>query len=199
MKTGEFLKRPIEPFEVANAPYQSGYTLNIAGVYQDFVTRDWAMQSCSRATRLAGEEGVQSTWYSADSLSEPGFLRDAVRDALVADVIVVSVYGAHELPLDLYVWIDAWLPRRPLRVGALTALIGFAQPLDSESARTFEYLRAVARKAKLDFVPQACQRPIASPADSIKLSSEHAGGPAQAPQELRDYRYDAYSHWGLNE
>jgi len=61
-------------------------------------------------------------------------------------VIVVSVYAADDLPLDLYVWFDLWLPRRPVHGGALTALVGVTEPLDSQSARTFEYLHAVARK-----------------------------------------------------
>ena len=78
---------------------------------------------------------------------------DAVRAALVADLIVVLVHAADELPLGFYVWIDAWLPRRTSREGALTALIGADEPQDPQSSRTREYLQAVARKAQLDFVP----------------------------------------------
>ena len=78
---------------------------------------------------------------------------DAVRAALVADLIVVLVHAADELPLGLYVWIDAWLPRRTSREGALTALIGADEPQDPQSSRTHEYLQAVARKAQLDFIP----------------------------------------------
>jgi hypothetical protein len=39
MKTVELLERPTEAFEVAIAPDESEYTLNIAGVYQNSVTR----------------------------------------------------------------------------------------------------------------------------------------------------------------
>jgi hypothetical protein len=72
---------------------------------------------------------------------------------------MISVYAADELPLQLYVWIDAWLPRRLSRAGALTAVIGVAEPLDSQSVRTHEYLQAVARRAQLDFIPQERKRP----------------------------------------
>ena len=120
------------------------------------------MQSCRQATQLAGGERVQNTWYNANSLSDPGILLDAVRAAVAADVIVISVYAADELPLDLYVWIEAWLPRRLSRRGALAALVGVAEPLDSPSVRTLEYLQAVARKAQLDFIPQQRKRPAAS-------------------------------------
>ena len=67
---------------------------------------------------------------------------------------VVSVYAADELPLDLYVWINAWLPRRRnAREGAFTELIGADNPQDSQSVRSHDYLHAVARKARLDFIP----------------------------------------------
>lgn len=199
MKTVELLEHPTEAFEVAVAPDELEYTLNIAGIYQDSVTRDWAMQSCRQATQLAGGERVQNTWYNTNSLSDPGILLDAVRAAVAADVIVISVYAADELPLDLYVWIDAWLPRRLSRRGALAALVGVAQPLDSPSVRTLEYLQALARKAQLDFIPQQRERPAASVVSSMDLITEPASTAAQSLQELHSHRCDAYRHWGLNE
>lgn len=140
---------------------ESAFTLNVAGIYQDTLTRDWAMQTCRPVAQLAGEERVRNMWYNAHSLSDQGILQDAVRAALTADVIMVSVYAADELPLDLYVWFEAWLPRRPARVGALTALIGVAEPADPQFIRTLRYLQAVAHKAQLDFVPQERKRPTA--------------------------------------
>jgi hypothetical protein len=199
MKTVELLEHPTEAFEVAVAPDELEYTLNIAGIYQDSVTRDWAMQSCHRATQLAGGERVQNTWYNTNSLSDPGILLNAVRAAVAADVIVISVYAADELPLDLYVWIEAWLPRRLSRRGALAALVGVAQPLDSPSVRTLEYLQALARKAQLDFIPQQRERPAASVVSSMDLITEPASTAAQSLQELHSHRCDAYRHWGLNE
>jgi hypothetical protein len=193
MKMTQLLKRPTELFEVATAPDESGYTLNVAGVYQDTVTRDWAMQSYLRATRLAGEEHVQNTWHDVNSLSDPAILLDAVRAALVADVIVVSVYAADELPLDLYAWVAAWLPRRLSRAGALTALVGVAEPLDSQFVRTIEYLEAVARKAQLDFVPQERQRTVAAPV-AIKPIAASAGASAPSLEELNGQRYFAFTN-----
>lgn len=157
------LDRTILPDDGVIASAESGCVLILAGVYQDSVTRGWALETCRRATQVAGEERVQNTWYNAGSLSDPGILLDAVRAALVADVIVVSVYAAEELPLDLYVWIDAWLPRRRSRAGALAALIGVAEPLNAQSVRTHEYLQAVARKGQLDFIPQERKRPVVCP------------------------------------
>jgi hypothetical protein len=139
--------------EVTVAPKHLGYELSIVGVYQDSLTQSWGMPLCELAEQLAGEDRVQTTWYDVHALCDLGVLLDAVRAALVADVIVVSVYAADELPPGLYVWIDAWLPRRIAREGSLTALIGADEPQAAPSVHTREYLQAVARKAQLDFIP----------------------------------------------
>jgi len=141
------------PDEVTVGPTESEYALNIVGVYQDPLTQSWGMPMCRLATQLAGEDHIRNKWFDVHSLNDLGILLEAVRAALVADVIVISVYAADELPLGLYVWIDAWLPRRTSREGALTALIGADEPQDPLSFRTREYFQAVARKAQLDFIP----------------------------------------------
>jgi hypothetical protein len=51
----------------------------------------------------------------------------------------------------------------------------------------------------LDFIPQERKRPVSSRASSTKLIAEHAGTAAPVFHELHGQRYDAYSHWGLNE
>ena len=179
--------------EAAVTPDGSEYALNIAGVYEDSVTRDWAMQACRTGTQRAGEEHVQKTWYNVNSLCDPRILLDAVRAAVVADVIVVSVYAASELPLGLYVWIDVWLPRRLSRAGALAALIGVAEPADSHSVRTQEYLQAVARKGQLDYIPQERKRPVAFPVSPMDLVVEQAGTAAPVLQEIQGQRCDSWS------
>jgi hypothetical protein len=145
----------IEPLSdrMSEAANKSEYALSIVGVYQDPLTQSWGVPMCRLATQLVGENHIQHLWYDVHSLTDSRVLVDAVRAALVADVIVVSVHAAEELPVGLYVWIDAWLPRRASREGALTALIGGDEPQDLPSTRTREYLHAVARKAQLDFIP----------------------------------------------
>ena len=139
--------------EATVASEESDYALNIVGVYQDPLTQSWGVPMCRLATQLVGEEHIRSLWYDAHALTDTAVLLSAVRAALVADVIVVSVHAADELPVGLYVWIDAWLPRRASREGALTALIGADEPQDFRSTHTHTYLQAVARKAQLDFIP----------------------------------------------
>jgi hypothetical protein len=160
MKTIELLQRTAATGAESMPPNETVFALHLAGVYQDSVTRDWAMQNCRPATQVAGEARIRNMWYDVNSLSDHGIFLNAVHAAIVADVIVVSVYAAEELPLYLYVWIEAWLPRRKSRAGALTALIGTAELPDSQFVRTLEYLQAVARKAQLQFVAQERKWPF---------------------------------------
>jgi hypothetical protein len=199
MKAVELLQRMAPVNAAATAADEPAYTLNIAGVYQDGVTQDWATQSCQLATQLARVGRVEERWFNLSSLCDPEILVDAVRSALMADVIVVSVYAADELPAGLCVWLEEWLPHRAARGGALTALVGVAELMDSHSARTFEYLQAVARKGQLDFIPQERKCSVTSPPYSIGPITEPGSAAAHRRQKLYGPRYDAYYHRGLNQ
>jgi hypothetical protein len=130
-----------------------GNAFNIALAYQDTLTRAWASELCVPLTQKFGIENFQPTWHDINALREPDNLLHPVRAALGADVIVVSVHAAEELPVELYAWIDAWLPRRISRVGALAALIGVTEQPDAHATRTHQYLQAVARRGQMDFIP----------------------------------------------
>jgi hypothetical protein len=198
MKALELMERPAEPFEVAMSLDESEYTLKIAGVYQNNVTRDWATQTSGLATRLAGEIRVQNNWYDLNGMSDPCLLLEAVRAALLADVIVISVFAADELPINLDAWIAAWLPRRLSQAGVLAALVGAAELIDSQSVRTLEYLQGVARKARLDYIPQERKRPVATSVLIRSIVEGSATNDRTLP-ELYGLRHDGYYHWGLNE
>jgi hypothetical protein len=81
---------------------------------------------------------------------------------MVADVILVSIYDAEELPKDFRVWMDAWLARRYLPAGALIALISVPGELSVQTKLARDYLRAVARKGRLDFLLRERRLPVTS-------------------------------------
>jgi hypothetical protein len=192
MKTMNLLQRTVAPDEMAIVTGNSRPPLNVAAVYQDSVTRDWAMQYSSRATRVTGNERVQNRCYDVNCLGDTEVLVNAVLAAVVADVIVVSIYAANELPVDLYVWFQAWMPRRLSRVGALTALIGVDEPLDAR-VHTLEYLQSVARMAQLDFIPKERKRSATVPTSRSPLLAEPADSAVPGFPELYGKRYDAYT------
>ena len=126
MKEVQCLQQKVLSDEVTIAPEESEYALKIAAVYQDAVTRDRGIRTCSRAKEPAGEERIENKWYAVNFLSDPANFLDAARAALVADLILVSFYAADELPLDPYVRFEASLPCQLTRSGALAALISVA-------------------------------------------------------------------------
>jgi hypothetical protein len=68
--------------------------------------------------------GICKKSWNLGNLSSAFVFADAVRAAAEADVLVISVRDAGDLPLLLHAWIDGWMPRRGGRAGALVALIG---------------------------------------------------------------------------
>ena len=162
MEQKNILERPAPSDEVEFVPPEMEYALNVALVYQDAPTRKWAAQVCDRVTRLAGKNAVRCTWWEIGRLSDPEVLKDAVLTTVPADVILISIYDAEELPVDLCVWIDAWLPRRSLPTGALIALISVPGQTSARLEHARGYLRAVARKGRLDFLLRERKLPAAS-------------------------------------
>jgi hypothetical protein len=159
--------------ESVTAADGSGYEFKIAVVYQDALAQSWAIQMCRPVRQKFGVENVQNTWHSVHSLSDPEVLLEAANAALAADVIVIAVHAADEMPPELCAWIDVWLPRRRARVGALAALIGVAGEPAPPAVRTQEYLQAVARRGSLDFLPHERKLPANAGVPFTRPSAEY--------------------------
>jgi hypothetical protein len=162
MEQTNILERTTPSGEAEFAPPEMEYALNVALVYQDAPTRKWANQVCDRVTQITGKDAVRCTWWDINRLSDPEVLKDAVLTTMQADVILISIYDAKELPIDLCVWIDAWLPRRSLPTGALIALISVPGQMSAQLEHARGYLRAAARKGRLDFLLRERKLPVSS-------------------------------------
>lgn len=123
--------------------------LAVSMVYEDDETREWAREAFDRVLKLAGEQTVRPTWWRLSNLSQPGVLAAASSTAMRADVIVVAVRAAEGLPLPFYAWINAWSPNRLQLNGVLVALLGAPQVKNKRSGRVSDFLRTIAKKARL--------------------------------------------------
>ncbi len=162
MEQTNILERSTPRDELEFVSSETGYGLNVAVVYQDTPTWKWATQVCDHVTRLAGKDAVHSTWWEISRLSDPEVFKDAVLMTMVANVILVSINDAEELPIDLCLWIDAWLPRRYLPMGALIALISVPGQPGDRTNHARDYLRTVACKGRLDFLLRERRLPVTS-------------------------------------
>jgi hypothetical protein len=148
--------------------------LNVAVVYQDPLTRHWAADLWDRVGQLIDSRGIRRESWKLSDLTQAFVFAEAVHAAAEADVLVVSVRDVGDLPLILHVWIDAWMPRRGGRAGALVALIGVSAKPNALSGGAHKYLEAVARQAGLDFLPRECRLPEESLVLPMNLPVEAA-------------------------
>jgi hypothetical protein len=153
---------PLDVVDFAPSETEPGYALNVAMVYQDTLTRKWATEICGQVTRLAGKDAVHCNQWEISRLRDLCVLKDAILMTMVADVILVSIYDAEELPKDFRAWMDAWLARRYQPTGALIALISVPGELSAQTKPARDYLRAVARKGRLDFLLRERRLPVTS-------------------------------------
>ncbi len=142
--------------------------LSIAAVYEDPLTQEWALQKCRRAMHLVGKDYVRVTWWQMQRLNEPRLLLDAVREAALADIILVSVQAAEEVPSLLGGWFDRLLERRARAAGSLVALLGIPERPQTQPFPLVHYLRAVAEKGNLEFVVE--EFPVLS--DAVSRASK---------------------------
>ena len=201
MESPVTLHQTARPDERADALPELDYVLNMALVYQDALTEQWASQIRERVSQLVGPQAARSTAWKISDLSEPEVLKQAVLHTANADVIVVSLQAAEELPRDLHVWIDAWLPHRLQVTGVLVALLGLPDPPDPQSDWAREYLRAVARKAGLDFLVEERTHTAATLSASPELPMTDVSAPPKVlylPFE-QDGSTPEVRHWGINE
>ncbi len=133
--------------------------LSIAVVYEDDLTREWAMEVCHRAMHTAESETVHSAWWRSQSLLQPKVLAQAVQAASNADLILISIREAEELSVPLKTWIGAWLERRTMPWGALVALTGRSEQQGSGRSGIREYLRTVASQSHLKFITHELNLP----------------------------------------
>jgi hypothetical protein len=135
--------------------------LTVAIIYQDSLTCQWAKELWDRVAQFTENKGVICKSWSISDLAQEADLVQAVQVAANADVVVVSVRDTGDLPLFLHVWIDAWMPRRTGREGALVALIGVPAQPDAQIGCTHQYLKTVAGRAGLDYLPRERSLPAA--------------------------------------
>lgn len=173
--------------------------MKVVMLHEDPPSRKWAEELWARVTKLVGDEGIALRSWRAGELTHPMVLADAVRAAAEADIMLLSVHARPDLPINVHVWIDAWLPRRRTPEGVLVALLTVHEQ-DVEQSHAREYLQAAATRGKMDFLVQ--ERKCASADDDEAFAANlHNRATVVTPvlgEILTQERY-SYRHWGINE
>jgi hypothetical protein len=162
MNPTSILERSVAPDEAKGPLPESARAFNIAVIYRGSSGRSWATPLCRRLTHQVGRELVRQTWWEIHRLKDPALLAEATRAAEQADMIVVSIHDAEELPIRLCAWVDKEVHQQHLLTQALTTLISLARQEGARYFHSHEYLRAITRKGGLDVLLRECILPQTS-------------------------------------
>jgi hypothetical protein len=168
---------------------KDGAPLNIALIYEDAHTREWARETYERVAKLAGAQGVRPTWWNLNNLGDPSVLAAAVSTAMRADVIVIGARVGEGMPLAFYAWINAWLPNRFHNGGVLAALLGKTDRSSARPTRVGEYLREVARQGRMNFLLETRELEVEANGANGRARSISANGAHSANRTLASIRF----------
>lgn len=142
-------------------------TLSVVIVYEDQATRDRAMATCDYLVKRHWSDfEFDFSWWKFAYLRDPAIAAAAATAASEANMIIFSAQVGKELPPVVRGWVEKWSSKREKDRGALVALIG--SPEDALTP-THYYLRNVAVKSHMDFLPPAStgQRGFSSEMDHV--------------------------------
>jgi hypothetical protein len=124
----------------------------MAVFYDDDVARDRAMQLCGRLSgRFHEDPAFDFSWWRIRHLKDPAVAQLAADVAARADLVFVSSSRA-EPSLELKKWVENWLSQRRGHDGALVTWVNRSSKGKMETQLEL-YLRDVAKKGQLDFLP----------------------------------------------
>ncbi|MBI3880130.1 MAG: hypothetical protein HY301_08690 [Verrucomicrobia bacterium] len=167
--------------------------------YEDDPTRDRALRLCNHlAAQLVGEVQFDCTWWKFSFLPDPVIAMQAERAASEADMVIISAAAGNELPQTLTHWIEQWIPHRKIGPSALVGLIGPADAAHQGLSPRHNFLRDVAARAGMDYLPEGVFTPGTLSASSLRAVEERAEVISPVLDEILTAEHPM-REWGLNE
>jgi hypothetical protein len=174
-------------------------SLSAAVFYEDGATRGRAMQICDRLVKKFWTDvEFEFSWWRFDFLNEPGLADEAVRVAARSEVILVAAHAGRALPLPVENWINRWLPARAPGFGILVAMIGTGADRLKGLTPIHVYLREVAQRANMDYLPQVIDAPLGTLDTSIDTIAKRAEKVTSVLDGIL-HRPPIPPRWGINE
>jgi hypothetical protein len=131
---------------------------NVLIAYQDLETGKHAKRTYDYLQKNLGREcTLTNQMWKFDVLSIPKLREIASKDAITADIIVISSHG-DELPPSVTRWIESWLMQGTSAL-ALVALFEKVEESVGSPMATRAYLAEVARRGGLEFFAQPDEWP----------------------------------------
>ena len=143
--------------------------------YEDTVTRDRALSICDRLVKkFWADVEFDFSWWRFDFLRNADIAGEAARASARSELVIVSAHAGRELSPAVRKWIETWSQSRKRRHGVLVAMIGTAEDGLRGLTPIHVYLREVAQRAGMDYLPQVLDVPLGKLEGSIEAISKHA-------------------------
>lgn len=173
----------------------------IVVLYDDNSSRDAAIRLCNSLEKAFHSElDFHITWCRFKYFKDPAVASEAAELAADANLLLVAIQCADDLPLEVKAWFERWLPNRELSDGALVLLNTSGLPSPPPTIPHTSYLYLLAQRGNLDYISLSSTTTSLS-ADGL---SESKDSPKGFPIPMRwegdvSGRSQHYSRSGINE
>jgi hypothetical protein len=170
---------------------------NVVIAYEDFETGKQAKETYDFLVRNLGHEcRFDNQMWKFDVLGIPKLREIAAKDVLMADIIIISCQGTHDLSPDVKAWINSWVYHQNNAI-ALVALFGDA---DGDTRLVRDYLAHVAKRAQMEFFAQPHSLPFKRFDESFASERGINRGETTLSTLAGIIQRDqTFPHWGINE
>jgi hypothetical protein len=121
-------------------------------LHEDFSAYTHAVEVCRRVMeRFASELDFNIKCWNFIELADPNCARHAAKSAAAADIILLSVHGAHLSP-EIDYWLNSFFAARYRADGVLALLLDSPAPSPSRGEELTERLQQLAARLGLDFI-----------------------------------------------
>lgn len=185
---------------------------NVVIVYEDFAAGKHAKETYDYLVHQLGRDfDFTNQMWKFDVLGNCKMNELAVKDAVMADLIIVSTHGTDELPAEVKAWLEHWVTLKSNAM-ALVYLVDHPNIQESpESAATRSYLQDAAKRAAIGFFAQPNDWPDYDDDYSVQQFSERAERTSNIMADfIQNNNLGLQSHaaipvyagtarWGINE
>lgn len=178
---------------------ETAENFSVVVMYADRATRERAIRVCDHmALELSREFDFDFSWWKFDYLRDAKVAKLGAAAAAQADMIIFSAHADGELPATVTSWIESWVSKRDDRPSALVALIGTMEDPQKGLTPAHFYLRNVAQRAKMDYLPHAMVPLSDAQYGSVESILRRAETTTPFLQEILNHTAPT-THWGINE
>jgi len=184
---------------IGSSDLEADPVFNIVIAYEDFDTGKHAKETFDFLVSNLGHEcRFCNQMWKFDVLSIPRLREMAAKDALAADIIIISCHGTHGLSPDVKAWINSWVYEQSNAIALVTLFTDASTYGEYHNIRS--YLAEVAKCARMEFFAQPNPVPFKN-VEGLFESNRAAKREKRTLSALAGViqRDQTFPRWGINE